>query len=177
MEVELPRRARAAGEEPEAGAGPKRTKRVDPLRERRLLWVSALLGSPCWKKGRSSARGMLTGMEFFLPVTAEDEYEQRYVELARFAGASVPVPGARLWAVQWESDGEVWEATVGELLVRVTPLPRVQDGAAVMAIFPGDPYLIVTSAQPLTSLRSGWHNPISAGVPPQVRKTVPFDIP
>lgn len=27
------------------------------------------------------------GMEFFLPVTAEDD-------------------GARLWAVQWESDGE-----------------------------------------------------------------------
>jgi hypothetical protein len=46
-----------------------------------------------------------------------------------------------------------------------------------MAIFPGNPYLIVTSAQPLTSLRSGWHNPISAGVPPQVRKTVPFDMP
>jgi hypothetical protein len=120
---------------------------------------------------------MLTGMEFFLPVTAEDEYEQRFAELARFAGASVPAPGARLWAVQWESDGEVWEATVGELLVRVTPPPRVQDSAAVMAIFPGTPYLIVTSAQPLTSLRSGWHNPISAGVPPQVRKTVPFEVP
>lgn len=117
------------------------------------------------------------GMEFFLPVTAEDEYEQRYAELARFAGACVPASGARLWAVQWESDGEVWEARVGELLVRVAPPPRVQDGAAVMAIFPGVPYLIVTSTQPLTSLRSGWHNPISAGVPPQVRKTVPFENP
>jgi hypothetical protein len=116
-------------------------------------------------------------MEFFLPVTAEDEYEQRYAELARFAGASVPAPGARLRAVQWESDGEVWEATVGELLVRVTPPPRVQDSASVMAIFPGTPYLIVTSAQPLTSLRSGWHNPISAGVPPQIRKAVPFEVP
>jgi hypothetical protein len=113
-------------------------------------------------------------MEFFLPVTSEDEYEQRYVELARFAGASVPVPEARLWSVQWEHGGEVWEATVGELLVRVDPVPRVQDSAAVMAIFPGSPYLIVTSAHPLTSLRSGWHNPISAGVP-QIRKSVPFD--
>jgi hypothetical protein len=124
-----------------------------------------------------SERGRLTGMEFFLPVTSEDEYEQRYAELARFAGASVPVPEARLWTVQWEHNGEVWEATVGELLVRVKPTPRVQDSASVMAIFPGNPYLIVTSAQPLTSLRSGWNNPISAGVPPQVRKRVPFDIP
>lgn len=116
-------------------------------------------------------------MRFFMPVTSEDEYEQRYAELARFAGAAVPPPEARLWSVQWEHLGEVWEATVGELLVRVTPEPRVQDSAAVMAIFPGDPHLIVTSAQPLTSLRSAWHNPISAGVPPQVRKTVPFDAP
>jgi hypothetical protein len=116
-------------------------------------------------------------VEFFLPVTTEDEYEQRYAQLARFAGASVPAPEARLWSVQWQQDGEVWEATVGELLVRVKPAPRVQDSAAVMAIFPGDPYLIVTSAQPLTSLRSQWNNPISAGVPPQVRKSVPFDIP
>src|SRR5690348_13946334 len=103
-------------------------------------------------------------MEFFLPVTAEGEYEQRYVELARFAGASVPVPEARLWSVQWEHDGEVWEATVGELLVRVKPTPRVQDSASVMSIFPGTPYLIVTSAQPLTSLRSSWHNPVSVNV-------------
>lgn len=115
-------------------------------------------------------------MEFFLPVTAEDEYEQRYAELARFAGAPVPVPEARLWSVQWEHTGEVWEATVGELLVRVRPAPRVQDSASVMAIFPGNPFLIVTSAQPLTSLRSGWNNPISAGVS-QVRKKVLFDIP
>jgi hypothetical protein len=116
-------------------------------------------------------------MEFFVPVTSEDEYEQRYAELARFAGAAVPAPGARLWTVQWENGGEVWEATVGELLVRVEPVPRVQDSAAVMAIFPGTPYLIVTSAQPLTSLRSAWNNPISAGVPPGVRKEVPFDVP
>jgi hypothetical protein len=115
-------------------------------------------------------------MEFFLPVTSEDEYEQRYVELARFAGASVPVPEARLSAIQWEHNGETWEAAVGELLVRVKPIPRVQDSAAVMAIFPGDPFLIVTSAQPLTSLRSSWNNPISAGAS-QVRKEIPFDVP
>ncbi len=115
-------------------------------------------------------------MEFFLPVTAEDEYEQRYAELARFAGASVPAPPARLWSVQWVHNGEMWEATVGELLVRVRPTPRVQDSAAVMAIFPGEPYLIVTSAQPLTSLRGDWHNPITVGAP-QVRKRIPFDIP
>jgi hypothetical protein len=120
---------------------------------------------------------MLMGMEFFLPVTSEDEYEQRYTELARFAGASVPVPEERLWTVQWEHNGELWEATVGELLVRVKPLPRVQDSAAVMAIFPGNPYLIVTSAQPLTSLRSSWNNPISAGAAPQIRKRVPFEHP
>jgi hypothetical protein len=115
-------------------------------------------------------------MEFFLPVTSEDEYEQRYVELARFAGGSVPVPEARLWSVQWEHGGELWEATVGELLVRVAPAPRVQDSAAVMAIFPGSPHLIVTSAMPLTSLRSGWHNPISVDVL-QVRRSVPFEVP
>lgn len=115
-------------------------------------------------------------MEFFLPVTSEAEYEQRYAELARFAGASVPVPQARLWSVQWEHNGELWGATVGELLVRVRPTPRVQDSAAVMAIFPGNPYLIVTSAHPLTSLRSDWHNPISVGVQ-QVSNSIPFDSP
>jgi hypothetical protein len=115
-------------------------------------------------------------MKFFLPVTAEDEYEQRYAGLARFAGATVPAPEARLWSIQWEHNGEVWEATVGELLVRVKPTPRVQDSAAVMAIFPGNPHLIVTSAQPLTSLRSDWHNPISAGVQ-RVRNSVSFDDP
>jgi hypothetical protein len=115
-------------------------------------------------------------MEFFLPVTPEDDHEQRYGELARFAGAPVPVPAERLWVLRWEHHGEVWEATVGELLVRVRPTPRVQDSAAVMAIFPGTPYLVVTSAQPLTSLRSGWNNPISVGFS-QIRKRIPFDIP
>lgn len=36
---------------------------------------------------------------------------------------------------------------------------RLSDGATVLAIFPGNPYLVVTDAWPMTDRFSGWENP------------------
>jgi hypothetical protein len=115
-------------------------------------------------------------MKFFVPAASNDELEERYAELARFAKVSAPSPASRVFSLQWEHDGEVWEATVGEQLVRLEPRPKLQDNATVLAIFPGNPYMIVTTAVPLTRVSSHWNNPISIGVPLQIKKQILFDV-
>ena len=41
----------------------------------------------------------------------------------------------------------------------------MSDPAVVQAIFPGDPYVVVTDKRPIGTARSKWENPFMAGRP------------
>lgn len=114
-------------------------------------------------------------MKFFIPGVEDDAAEDRYAECAKLCRVAVPAMGERIESITFVHHGETWTATVGETLkgekvqtrqrnrrpVEIrTPL---RDGATVLAIFSGEPYKILTDAQPLTSLRSDWDNPFNMG--------------
>jgi len=114
-------------------------------------------------------------MKFFVPGASDDEVEMTLALLAGSFGLTVPTPNARVFSLEWESRGEIWKATVGERNCRVEPLPERGDVPAVLAIFPGPPFMIVTATQPVIAIRSEWNNPITAGLPPNVRNVLLFD--
>jgi hypothetical protein len=103
----------------------------------------------------------LPGVEFFVPV-ADEEIEEIYAELATMAGGSAPVHShERVYSVAWKVDAtQTSVATVGERLSG--------DTATVLAIFPGRPYLVLTTARPFGHQPSTWSNPIPVEVPTTV---------
>jgi hypothetical protein len=116
---------------------------------------------------------------FFLPTFGPSEQEAAYAELARWAGRSLPT-GPRIYSITYTHDGEEWIATVGEQLRGHTiadPRARakmrrfsrpVGDAATVLAIFPGEPYMVVTDNRLNPNVRSKWENPFMAGRPRSV---------
>jgi len=126
-------------------------------------------------------------MKFFLPAAIDDEQAERnYVAFAKWAGCAVPSGGSRIECIRFRHDGEDWVAEVGKPLSgmrveekrrkagRVTVRTPLSDPAIVLAIFPGDPYMVVTHARPITDMHSEWSNPFMAGRPSDV---VYFDPP
>lgn len=122
---------------------------------------------------------------FFVPEASDDQAEQTYEALAAFAGrAPLPVE-RRIYEIVWMHDGEEWTATVGATLrgsltktktvrgARREVTQRLSSSARVLAIFPGDPYLVVTDAQPIGPRPSDWANPLGAGGPSGVRRFDP----
>ncbi|MFP5325996.1 MAG: hypothetical protein ACLGHT_00770 [Acidimicrobiia bacterium] len=120
-------------------------------------------------------------MRFFVPHAGSEEVESVYEGFARWCGVDVPPTDRRVASIAFTHDGAQWTATVGDHLrgsmtrrrrrkagtVDVTT--PLSDPAAVLAIFAGDPYLVVTNARPLTDLVSGWVNPFMAGRPTSAR--------
>lgn len=119
-------------------------------------------------------------MEFFAPV-ADEEIEEIYPELATMAGATAPLrPSDRVYSVTWMlAAGETWTATVGERLTSSTLTSpddegnqlrqdRLSDTATVLAIFPGEPFRILTTAEPFTRKSSAWPNPVLVDQPTAV---------
>jgi hypothetical protein len=108
---------------------------------------------------------------FFVPGKAADEQEQVFQHLANFAGR--PVPAQRIFSIRFMHDSVEWTATVGEKLRGKRTIVKrgreyVQshgDEATVMAIFPNDPYIVVTSRIPVGPDLSLWENPFMAGIP------------
>jgi len=117
----------------------------------------------------------MEGVDFNLPGVAAEDLEERYSEYARFCSASVPEPSERIQSITFIHNGEEWTATVGEKLrgtktetrrrrgERVEVTSPLSDDATVLAIFPGEPYKVMTDARPVTPLRSRWENPFFAG--------------
>jgi hypothetical protein len=119
-------------------------------------------------------------MKFFVPKGEPDESEAVYEGFARWCGVAVPPVSKRIASINFTHDAAQWTATVGEHLrgsltrrrrrkgrmVDVTT--ALSDGATVLAIFAGDPYLVVTDARPRGDLVSGWVNPFMAGLPTSV---------
>jgi hypothetical protein len=112
---------------------------------------------------------------FFLPRAADaDQAERLYEALAEFAGCAPAPPGERLRAITFTADGARWEAEVGAELRGRRTTQRLRRGellehteelrsaTRVLAIYPGDPVVVVTDAQPITGAASEWANPFTA---------------
>jgi hypothetical protein len=115
---------------------------------------------------------MITRVPFFVPNSPGGDHELAYKALAAFAGTSAAPPGERIYSITFISNGETWTATVGQQLkgtgtitkgrgrqrtVREVPL---HNGATVLAIFAGHPFLVCHDGASRT-----WANPFLAGQP------------
>jgi hypothetical protein len=109
-------------------------------------------------------------MEFFVPGVPAEEAEQQYSLLAERSGVPVPPPGERIQSITFRRDGVAWTAAVGQRLagselVRDTAgdaLLTRSDPATVRAVFAGDPYMVMTDAEPSGAVVSVWDNPFAA---------------
>jgi hypothetical protein len=117
--------------------------------------------------------------QFFVPGSPDDA-EDAYRALAEFAGVEVPLPGERVFRIEFVHDGVRWTAEVGKQLhgdrilnpkSKQTWAEKVDDRVAtVLAIFTGSPTLVVTDARPQGTAISKWVNPFMAGQPARVER-------
>lgn len=111
---------------------------------------------------------------FFIPGFPEDQHEAIYHEMAR--AGNTAATDERVYSIRFSHDGIMWTATVGERLKGTKTVAKkgretVQqhsDDATVLAIFPGNPYIVATSRHPFGTDRSLWENPFMAGEPRSV---------
>lgn len=118
--------------------------------------------------------------QFFVPGSNPDNCEETYASYAKWCGKSVPPSTQRLYSITYVHNGDEWVATVGETLSgKGYPKQKrrgnahqrtmfLSDPAMVLAIFPGDPYFVVTNHRIAGNLRSAWENPFMAGRPTSV---------
>lgn len=118
-------------------------------------------------------------MEFFIPEASAEKVEQIYEEFADIAGRK-PLPlGERIQSITWKKTAvETWTAEVGKPLSGKKAVERgrgtsrreysesLSDGATVLAIFPGYPYMVVTNKGYVPGVRSLWENPLLASPNP-----------
>lgn len=113
--------------------------------------------------------------------------ERLYAAMAELCGVLVPEPAERMQSIIYEHNGEEWIAEVGRKLKGtrtdrrrrkggpVDVITRRSDPAIVLAIFAGNPYMVVTDARPVGATISAWENPFLVGEP-SVRNGRRFDI-
>lgn len=114
---------------------------------------------------------------FFVPAATPEQEEAVFVGLARIAdGAAVPPIGERIYSITYSHDGEIWTSTVGETSrgIRRRTVGRgsakrehenkLSDPAIALAIFPGEPYRVVTD-HGIGGRNTGstWANPFYVG--------------
>lgn len=114
-------------------------------------------------------------MKFFVPDTDKEEFETIYKRFADAAGVEVPVLADRVYSIEFSSNGETWNATIGEQLKGTKKLQKtngdtekISDGAKVLAIFRSSPYVVLTNKDIDPNVRSNWVNPFFAGMPTKV---------
>lgn len=117
---------------------------------------------------------------FFVPEAAPGGQEDTYADFAKWCGQSVPEIALRIYSITFIHDEEEWTATVGETLHGMGRPKRgrrsatsertvsLSDPAMVLAIFPGNPYFVVTNHRINRNLRSAWESPFMAGRPNSV---------
>ena len=117
---------------------------------------------------------------FFIPAATDETKESVYESFAKRCNIPVPKTNARIYSIVFRHDGETWTATVGETLKGVHHLTKklrgakierstpVSDPALVLAIFPGNPFMVVTNQGTLGNVRSSWANPFLAGAPDSI---------
>lgn len=99
--------------------------------------------------------------------------------LAAACNRPPPLLLQRIFSIVYVHDGVHWTAKVGEQLRGAKTTNRggreirtpFSDPAIVLAIFPGDPYLVVTNKGPnFGNAKSAWENPFMAGRPMWVER-------
>lgn len=123
---------------------------------------------------------MLGVPQFFIPGATRKDQEELYATYAKWCDRPVPTAAERIYSITYVHEGDHWTATVGKTLSgtgrakktqRGSPSERprfLSDPARVLAIFPGNPYLVVTNYRIAASVRSAWENPFMAGRPTSV---------
>jgi hypothetical protein len=114
--------------------------------------------------------------QFFVPAATVETRESVYEILAAFAKQPVPALQQRVYSITYNHYGEVWTSTVGEPSVGVRrrtvgagsskreSVTRLSDTAVTLAIFPGNPYVVVTNeGLGGKSVGSAWVNPFHMG--------------
>jgi hypothetical protein len=123
---------------------------------------------------------------FFLPAATPENQEEMFAELAKWCDRAVPPLAGRIYSITYVHDVAEWTATVGNTLRgvrrRVTrsrgkKIERTElesDPATVLAIFPGEPFMVVTNHGIGGNVGSAWVNPFMAGRP---RSVTYFSVP
>lgn len=117
---------------------------------------------------------------FFVPAATPENQESVYADFAKMGRSSVLPVSQRIYSITYTHDGEDWTATVGEHLKgvgykssrvkgkKIERELRLSDPAVVLAIFPGNPYIVITNHHIAGNVGSRWENPFMAGVPHSV---------
>jgi hypothetical protein len=117
---------------------------------------------------------------FFVPHAEPEKQEAVFADLAKYASRPVLALSQRVYSISFTHDGEHWKATVGEALSGKRPEGRdrkgnlktreqsLSDPAVVLAIFPGVPYVVVTTQYLAGNIRSKWENPFFVGKPSSI---------
>ena len=117
---------------------------------------------------------------FFVPAATPDNVESVYAGFAKWCSRTVPAMDRRIYSITYVHDGEEWTATVGEPLrgirhrtsrsrgKKIERTVHLSDPAVVLAIFPGDPYMVVTNQRLAGNVGSAWENPFLAGRPESI---------
>ena len=112
---------------------------------------------------------------FFVPGVEEADQEAAYADLAQFAGRPPTPLAERVFSITYKHDGELWTSTVAEASrgtqTRTTgrgsgrreAVTRLSDPAITLAIFPGNPYVIVTDHNLRKRRATSWANPFLMG--------------
>lgn len=110
-------------------------------------------------------------MEFYVPLadTPEDS-ETLYQELAALYKGTPAQFDERVRLIRWNHNGEEYVAEVGKGIKATKPL-SARDAARVLAIYQGDPWVIVREPG-----RSKWNDSVLAG-PRTVNEAQFFDQP
>lgn len=118
---------------------------------------------------------------FFVPGVPAEKQEEVYASLAEGCTRAVPPVKERVYSITFRHDSDDWTATVGMSLTgeryetkrskgkRVERRRHFSDVAVVLAIFPDDPFMVITDGGTKAGVRSGWANPFMAGRPESIR--------
>jgi hypothetical protein len=118
---------------------------------------------------------------FFVPQSPGESDETCYTALAAFAQRPVPPLSERVYAIAYTHNGEHWVSTVGETSRGTRTVGRgkkartkpIADGSTILAIFPGNPYMVVTDKGLMRPVASDWANPVMIG-PDSISSAVLF---
>ncbi|WP_457966060.1 hypothetical protein M1E17_05750 [Arthrobacter sp. D1-29] len=126
-------------------------------------------------------------MKFFIPGISPEEQDSVYEALAAVCHAEALPDGERIQSITFsKSTVETWTATVGDRLSGKRTITtgrgsslrerteKLSDGATVLAIYAGAPYMVFTD-KGVNGVRSAWESPFMASEHPTSVRTFEAD--
>lgn len=123
---------------------------------------------------------MTEAPRFFMPEITPDKQESAYINLAQWCDEPTPELAERIYSIIYMHNSEEWTATVGKPLQGVSHRSvrsrgkknkrtlQLTDPAIVLAIFPGNPFKVVTNHGIPENVHSKWANPFLVGQPSSI---------